>query len=169
MTVGGISVGLYGCMSVTELDSHANMAVAGSNCTIIQRSGHYANAMPFSSELSTMEKVKIGDVALAYDNPVTLKTYLLVMRNAFLILMMDHNLLPQFLIREASLFLDETLKFQLTSLLRDNHTIYDDGTGLRIHLQLNGTFSYFQTRLLPLIVTNGILSHCTVLMLRLQW
>ncbi len=85
-----------------------------------------------------MEKVKIGDVALAYENLVTLKTYLLVMRNALLILMMDHNLLPQFLIREASSFLDETLKFQLTSLLRDNHTIYDDGTGLRIHLQLNG-------------------------------
>jgi hypothetical protein len=116
-----------------------------------------------------MEKVKIGDVALAYENLVTLKTYLLVMRNALLILMMDHNLLPQFLIREASLFLDETLKFQLTSLLRDNHTIYDDGTGLRIHLQLNGTFSYFQARLLPLIVTNGILSHSTMLMLRLQW
>ena len=64
LTVGGLSVGLYGCMLVTELDSHANMAVAGSNCTIIQRSGHYANVTPFSSELPTMEKVEIGDVAL---------------------------------------------------------------------------------------------------------
>ena len=116
MTVGGISVGLYGCMSVTELDSHANMAVAGSNCTIIQQSGHYANVTPFSSELPTMEKVKIGDVALAFDNPVTLKTYLLVMRNALLIPTMDHNLIPPFLIKEASLFLDETPKFQSTSL-----------------------------------------------------
>jgi hypothetical protein len=51
-------------MLVTELDSHANMAVSGSNCTIIQRSGHYANVTPFSSELPTMEKVEIGDVAL---------------------------------------------------------------------------------------------------------
>ena len=133
-------------MSVTELDSHANMAVAGKDCTIIRRSGHYANVTPFSPELPVMESVEIGDVALAYDDPVTLTTYLLVMRNALLIDSMDHNLLPPFLIREASLFLDETPKFQSTNLSRDNHTIYDDETGLRIHLQLNGTFSYFQTR-----------------------
>ena len=113
---------------MTELDSHANMAVAGKDCTIIRRSGHYANVTPFSSELPTMETVKIGDVGLAYNDPVTLGTYLLVMRNALLIPTMDHNLLPPLLIREASLFLDETPKFQLTSLLRDNHTIYDDET-----------------------------------------
>ena len=78
VTVGGISVGLYGCMSITEVDSRANMAVAGSNSTIIQRSGHYANVTPLLlSEVPTMEKVKIGDVALAYNNPVTLKTYCL--------------------------------------------------------------------------------------------
>jgi hypothetical protein len=133
-------------MSVTEVDSHANMAVAGKDCTIIRRSGHYANVTPFSPELPVMESVEIGDVALAYDDPVTLTTYLLVMRNALLIDSMDHNLLPPFLIREASLFLDETPKFQSTNLSRDNHTIFDDETGLRIHLQLNGTFSYFQTR-----------------------
>ena len=63
---------------------------------------------------------------------------------------MDHNLLPPFLVREASLFLDETPKFQSTDLSRNNHnhTIYDDETGMRIHLQLNGTFSYFPTRAL---------------------
>ena len=30
----------------------------------------------------------------------------------------------------------------------DNHCIYDEVTGLRIHLQLHGTFSYFATRAL---------------------
>jgi len=133
VTVGGISIGLYGCMLVTELDSHANMAVAGSNCTIIQRSGHYAK----------------GDVALAYNDPVTLKTYLLVIRNALLIPTMEHNLLPPFLIREASLFLDETPKFQPTSLLKENHTIYDVETGLGIHLQLNG-----------LLLLSDKIAHC---------
>ena len=72
------------------------------------------------------------------------------MRNAFLIQSMDHNLLPPFLIREASLFLDETPKFQLTSLSQDNHTIYDEVTGLRIHLHLNGAFSYFASRSLTM-------------------
>jgi hypothetical protein len=37
--IGSTSVGTYRCLSVTELDSHANMAVAGGDCTIIARSG----------------------------------------------------------------------------------------------------------------------------------
>ena len=148
--IGGTSVGTYGCLSVTELDSHANMAVAGGDCTIIARSGHFANVTPFSADLPVMEQVEIGDVAIAYNDPYSSRTYLLVMRNALLIPSMDHNLLPPFLVREASLFLDETPKFQSTELSRNNHTIFDDETGMRIHLQLNGTFSYFPTRSLTL-------------------
>jgi hypothetical protein len=81
-----------------------------------------------------MEEIEIGDVAMAYDDPILLRTYLLVMRNALLIPTMDHNLLPPFLIREASLFIDETPKFQSTSLSRNNHTICDDETGMMIDL-----------------------------------
>ena len=109
--IGGTSIGLYGDLSVTELDSHANMAVAGSGCTIIARSGQYANVTPFSADLPVLERVEIGDVAIAYDDPISLVTYLLVMKNALLIPSMTHNLLPPFLIREASLYLDETPKF----------------------------------------------------------
>ena len=144
--IGGVSTGSYGCMSVTELDSHANMAVAGKDCTIISRSGQYANVTPFSSDLPMMERVEIGNVAMAYDCPYTGRTYLLFMPNSLLIESMDHNLIPPFLIREASLFLDETPKFQSTNLSQNNHTIYDEETGMRIHLQLSGTFSYFPTR-----------------------
>ena len=104
--IGGTSIGLYWCSSVTELDSHANMTVAGGGCTIIAKSGQYATVTPFSADLPVMEKVEIGDVLIAYDNPITLVTYLLVMRNALLIPSMNHNLLPPFLVREASLFLD---------------------------------------------------------------
>jgi hypothetical protein len=133
-------------MSVTELDSHANMAVTGKDCTIISTSGQYANVTPFLPDLPMMERVEIGDVAMAYDCPYTERTFLLIMRNSLIIKSMDHNLLPPFLIREASLFLDETPKFQSTNLSQNNHTIYDDETGMMIHLQLSGTFSYFPTR-----------------------
>ena len=47
--IGGTSIGLYGRLSVTELDSHANMAVAGEGCTIIAKSGQYANITSFSA------------------------------------------------------------------------------------------------------------------------
>ena len=83
---------------------------------------------------------------MAYDCPYTGRTFVLIMRNSLIIKSMDHNLLPPFLIREASLFLDKTPKFQSTNLSQNNHTIYDEETGMRIHLQLSGTFSYFPTR-----------------------
>ena len=122
-TIGGTSVGSYGDMSTTKLDSHANMAVAGQDCTIIAKSGHHANVTPFSEDLPLMEKVEIGDVATAYNDPYSPETYLLVMRNVLLIPSMDHNLLPPFLVWEASLFLDETPKFQSTDVSLENHTI----------------------------------------------
>jgi hypothetical protein len=83
------------------------MALTGQNCTIIAKSGQYATVTPFSAELPELERVEIGDVAIAYDDPITLVTYFLAMRNALLIPSLSHNLLPPFLIREASLFLDE--------------------------------------------------------------
>ena len=108
---------MYQSQSVTELDSHANMAVAGQDCTIIARSGRYATVTPFLEDLPVMEKVEIGDVAIAYNNPFSGEKFLRVMRNALLIPSMDHNLLPLFLVREASLFLDKTPKFQSAALL----------------------------------------------------
>jgi len=50
-SIGGTSIGLYGDLSVTELDSHADMDVVGENCTIIANSGQYVTGIPFSSDL----------------------------------------------------------------------------------------------------------------------
>ena len=129
-TIGGTRVGSYGCQSVKELGSHANMAVSGKDCTIIARSGHYATVTPFSADLPVMERIEIGDVAIAYNDLYSLETYSLVMRNALLIPTMDHNLLPPFLVRKAQLFLDKTPKVQATNLSLDNHTIFNNVTGL---------------------------------------
>ncbi len=149
-TIGGASMGSYAALGATELDSHVNMAVAGSNCTIIATSGCYANVTPFSSNLSTMDMVEIRDASIAYDDPILYVTYLLVMRNALLIPTMNHNLIPSFLLREAGLFVDKTPKHQVANPLVDNHVIVDSETGMRIHLSLNGIFSSFPTRALTL-------------------
>ena len=143
-------MGDYSGQSATELDSHANMAVAGANVSIISKSGLVATVTPFLPDLPAMEDVEIGDVAMAYDDPRTGVTYLLVMRNALLIPTMDHNLIPPFLIREAGLFLDETPKCHVPSPSVTNHSIMDADTGMHIHLDLNGIFSYFLTRRLTL-------------------
>ena len=103
-------MGDFGGQSATELDSHANMAVAGANLSIISKSGLIATVTPFSPDLPAMDDVEIGDVAMVWDDPRTGTPYILVMRNALLIPTMDHNLIPPFLIQEAGLFLDETPK-----------------------------------------------------------
>jgi hypothetical protein len=102
-TIGGTSMGSDASLEATELDSHANMAVLGSNCMIFATSGHYANVTPFSSNFPMMEMVEIVDAAIAYDGPILHVTYLLVMQKALLIPTMNHNLIPPFLIREAGL------------------------------------------------------------------
>ena len=131
----------------TELDSHANMPVAGGGTSVITRTGRHARVTPFSPELPSMDMVEILDVAMAYDDPVTLTTTILVMRNSLYVPTMDHNLIPPFVMREAGLTVDETPKFQLAGdATVDNHMIFDPATGLRIHLKLNGIFSYFPTR-----------------------
>ncbi len=92
-----------------------------------------------------MEDVEIGDVAMAYEDPRSGITYLLIMQNALLILLMNHNLLPPFLVQEAGLFLCETPKCHSSYPSVTNHLIIDSTTGMHIHLELNGIFSYFPT------------------------
>jgi hypothetical protein len=143
--IGGASMGAYSGFLATELDSHANMAVASADCTIIAKSGHYADITHFSEDLPVMNMVEIVDAMMAYDDPISHTTYLLVMRNALSIPSMGHNLIPTSLIRKAGLALDEMQKFQLDTPTINNHAIVDDVTGMRIHLKLNGIFSYFTT------------------------
>ncbi len=149
-TIDGALLGSHSGLQPTKLDSHANMAVAGIDCTVIATSGCHATVTPFSSKLPKMDMVEIGDVGIAYDNPISLLTYLLVMRNALLIPTMDHNLIPPFLMQQAGLYVDEMPKHQCASPMIDNCVIYDSDTRLRIHLVLNGIFSFFRTRALTL-------------------
>jgi hypothetical protein len=125
----------YSGHQATELDSHANMAVVGCDCTIIARSGCFANITPFYKDLPAMEMIEIGDAMVAHDDTISQRTCLLVMRNALLIHSMDHNLIPPFLIREAGLLLDKTPKHQLEHPMIDNHAIVDPVTGMWIHFR----------------------------------
>jgi hypothetical protein len=175
-------MGSYSGLHATKLDSHANMAVAGSDCTVIATSGCHATVTPFSSNLPMMNMVEIDDVAIAYNDTISLQTCLLVMRNALLIPMMDHNLIPPFLIQLAGLQVDETPKHQLALPTIDNHAIYDSESRMHIYLKLNGIF---QLELLPLMRWKirrtsllffylwmgmlGTLAHCTMQRMRSRY
>ena len=69
--------------SHTELDSHANMPVVGKHAYIIAE--------------TTMPLV---DAMVKYNNPYNRKSYILVLRNALYVPLMDINLIPPFMLRE---------------------------------------------------------------------
>jgi hypothetical protein len=89
-------LGAYSGLGATKLDSYANIEVASNDCTIIATSGCYATVTSFSSNLPKMEMVEVGDVAIAYEDPISLQTYILVMRDALLIPTIEHSLIPRF-------------------------------------------------------------------------
>ena len=144
--IAGLTRGKGAHESTTDCDFHANMMTVGRRCQIIQYTGHHATVHGFTDDLSALDKVPIVDVLLAYDDEYTSKTYLLVARNALYIPTNDNNLIPPFLMREAGLVVDETPKCQAAKPTLEKHSVFDEESGLRIHLKLNGIFSYFPTR-----------------------
>lgn len=132
--------------SRTDLDSHANMVVFGKNAIVINNSGRHAEVSGFSPELKSLSKVPIVDAAIAYDCPFTMKTYILIARNALHVPSMDHNLIPPFIMREAGIMVNETAKIHVKDPTVDHHCIHFIENDLRIPLSLWGIFSYFPSR-----------------------
>lgn len=62
----------------TELDSYANIPIAGCGTTVITSTGCHATVTPFSSTLPSMDKVEIVDVAMAFDDPITTQIFTLL-------------------------------------------------------------------------------------------
>ena len=73
---------------------------------------------------------------MAYNDSTSLKTYLCVMRNCLEISSMDHNQIPSFLLCEAGIQVNEKPKHQADILTVKYHSIYNDETKFRIHLQM---------------------------------
>ena len=94
-------------VTTTQLDSHANMIVVGSQATVFGNSGRTADVKPFSNDYSKLQSVPIVDAALAYNCPYTMKTYILTVRNALHVESMHHNLIPPFILREAGLIVND--------------------------------------------------------------
>ena len=131
----------------TELDSHANMAVLGSNCFVFEYSSRTCEVSAFSPNL-TSSTLPIVDTVIIYDCPYTFKSYLLMVRNALYLKEAYHNLIPPFLMREAGIIVNNTAKIHAPPpVTEDHHSVFFPNDGLRIPLKLDGTFSYFNHRL----------------------
>ena len=147
--VNATTVGNFGTSPpTTELDSHANMVVVGKQATVISRSNSYADVKAFSDDCNKLEKVPIVDAAFAYDCPHTMKTYIMIVRNALLVKSMANNLIPPFIMREAGHIVNDIPKIHCgDEATSSSHCILPRGHNeLKIPLLLKGIFSYFHTR-----------------------
>ena len=59
--------------------------------------------------------------------------------------LINHNLLPPFMLREAGIQINDVPKIHVTSPSEEHHAIIFQETNFRIPLTLHGTFSYFPT------------------------
>ena len=128
----------------TDLDSHANMFVAGSGVTIIAESGNTASVHGYSDDIPA-RNIPIVDCALMYQCPYTNNKYILIAKDALHVPTMNHNLVPPFMLREAGILVDTTPKIHHDNPDESIHSLFFKDENLRIPLSLHGVFSYFPT------------------------
>ena len=128
----------------TELDSHANMPVVGKHAYIIAETGKKVDVSPFTPDYKLLT-VPLVDATVKYDYPYNGKTYILVLCNALYVPLMDHNLIPPFMLREMGVTVNDVPKIHKDDPTVDDHAITFAETGFRIPLSLWGIFSYSPT------------------------
>ena len=88
-------------VSRSELDSHANMIVVGSQVDFIDNIGKTCTVNYFLKSAGKLENIRIVDAVMAYDCPYLAKPYLLLTRNALYVPELPINLFPPFSLREG--------------------------------------------------------------------
>ena len=73
---------------------------------ILNYMGRTAEVIPFASSYDALKNVPIVDAIIAYDCPLSGKTYLLVCHNALFVSSMTHNLIPPLILRETNILVN---------------------------------------------------------------
>ena len=118
----------------TDLDSHANIVVLGSNSFVFESTRRTCNIQPFSSDLGMAKNVPIVDGALVYDCPYSSEVFVLVVRNVLYVPSMDHNMIPPFIMRSGSVIVNDVTKNHCEDTLVDDRCVSFDNSDLWIPL-----------------------------------
>ena len=131
----------------TDLDSHADSPVVGTNnAVIVEYTNKLVSVSGFTNKLGNLERIPIVKAAIAYDCPRTGKVYIFHINNALYIKEMKVNLIPPFMMRLNGLRINECPKSLAENPTEEHHSIYVPTEDLRIHLLLDGTISYIPSR-----------------------
>ncbi len=131
-----------------ELDSHADTGVFGKGALVVTDTGTRVTVEGYTSSLGKSNNVRVVTVAVAYDDPITMTTYILFFPQSLYIPDMDHHLVPPFQLREHGITVNGIPMLHTPEEDRavTTHSIITKDPHMVIPLHLRGTFSCFTTR-----------------------
>ena len=110
--------------SKIELDSHADLPVAGSNARILERTGRTVSVYGFTDELCKPLLVEVVHSAVVFDCPTTGNSYVMVLNNAPHVPSLDCSLINPFIMRLAGIVVYETQLFSGDSINSTSFIIF---------------------------------------------
>ena len=123
----------------------------GENCLVVHDTEQTISVEPFDKTLGSHLKVPIVTAAVAYDCPTTLNTYILFFHQALHIPNLKKHLLCPNQLRHNQVIVNDTPLLYLQPSQRDHtqHSLLFEPPNKNLHipLSLEGTTSYFETRL----------------------
>ena len=128
-----------------ELDSHADSPVLGEGAKVVKQTGRVVSVRGFSDELGHPIRVQVVDGILKYECDVTGKEYILIIRNALHMPSLKNHLIPPFMMRLASVEVNECPKFLAKQPSLENHSLFFPSEKIRLPLLLCGIISYLPT------------------------
>lgn len=131
-----------------ELDSHCDTCSFGHDAVLVYDTGQRVAVDGFIGSLGSVTQVPVGTVAVAYDCPSSLQTYVLYFHQAMYFKDMTRHLLCPAQMRHNQVVVNEVPLLHLAPEDRHalSHSIVFQEPPLHIPLKLAGTVSYFQTR-----------------------
>ena len=132
----------------TELDSHTDTCCFGSGaCVISEDTSHTVEVMVFLPGMRRKQETKIGMDVVAYDEPKTFTTYILIFHQSLIIPDLKNNLLCPFQMHLNGIEVNEVpLEFRRPSQHQKNCHAIVASEELTIPLALSGGVSSFLTR-----------------------
>jgi hypothetical protein len=128
-----------------ELDSHADTCGVNDIAFILEYTGQEAEVSGFSPSLQTLENISIVKAAVAYDDPQTGETFIIIINQALYFgEHLPHILLNPNQLRAHGTIVDDAPKHLTNGT--SSHSIHFPEDKLRIPLKLHGIISYFSIR-----------------------
>ena len=91
-----------------ELDSHADTSAFGAQCLIIQDTGEKVGVTGYDSSKGALTRAPVVTVAVAYDCPHNLSTYVLFFHQVLYIPSLATHLVCPFQLRDFGVIINDT-------------------------------------------------------------